>query len=388
MLRKIVLVLAIVGLVSCSSIGPKEVHLDRAAYDDVVRQTDFQQLLTNIVRLRYLEPTSYLKVTSLTASYSLSNSFRASPSWSATRNTGGGNPSSLAVEGSLGLSPSISFTDSPTISYVPIDSADSVTILQTPVNFTDLGLLFSGGIEDMELYARLIFNRVGSLDNASSLTSPRVVRAIQYKQYYKFVDLFVGMLRTGAARIIPATFKNDVFLQLEFKQGMANSPDALSLKKILGVAPKATSIIFAAENMRVLKKGPSGDLIRSNNNTANNVVIIRTRSIYGIMAYLSHSVQIPESDTNIIQHIVDNNSKPISLDPLMQRLMVIYSSDSEPEHAFIKTYVHGHWFYIKESDIDSKATFSLMTRLVRLMGGLSSQSNQQLAPTLTLPVGA
>jgi len=157
---------------------------------------------------------------------------------------------------------------------------------------------------------------------------------------------------------------------------------------MLGVAPKATSIVFAAESMRVLQKGPTGELISGNNNPANNVVIVRTRSIYGIMSYLSHAIQIPESDVNITQHIVDKNGKPIDWNRLMQGLMVIYSSDSEPEHAFVKTYVHGHWFYIQESDIASKSTFSLITRLIRLMGGLSSESNQQLAPTLTLPVGA
>ncbi len=67
-------------LAGCTSIGPRRVHMDRGVYNNVVRQTDQEQLLTNIVRQRYLEITEYIQVGSLTASYSLSESLTGSVS--------------------------------------------------------------------------------------------------------------------------------------------------------------------------------------------------------------------------------------------------------------------------------------------------------------------
>ena len=392
-LRNVVVVLSCV-LTGCSSFGPSRVAVDRAPYDEVVRQTDSQQLLTNIVRLSYLEPTSELQVTSLTSSYSLSGSLGVSPSW--TVNTGanlqpGSQGTFAGSTNTLGLTPSGTYTTSPTISYVPVNSSDVVTILQTPVSFSDLSLLFSGGIEDMELYARLIFNRMGPLDNASSSTSPRVVQAVEYQEYYKFVGLFMKMLNNGQAWIAPENFNGNTVLAYFFHKSAAQSSDAIQLKKMLRIPLDSSGIIFASENIKNLVPNAEGELVDpGRQGEPLNVVNVQTRSIYGIMSFLSHAVDIPEADikANITQHVLDKNGQPFDWSPLMKGVMEIYSSDSEPKDAFVKTYVHGHWFYIKESDTNSKSTFSLVIRLITLVGGVSSQTNQQQAPTLTLPVGA
>src|SRR5690349_6508547 len=102
-------------LVGCHSIGPKQVQVDRAPYNEIVRQTDYEQILSNIVRMSYVEPTSYLKITNLTASYSLSSSLSASPSWSKSMSYGIP-PSTSNITPSFGLAPSVSYSDSPTIS--------------------------------------------------------------------------------------------------------------------------------------------------------------------------------------------------------------------------------------------------------------------------------
>ena len=69
-MRKILLVCcAILMITGCASIGPRRVQIDRGTYNNIVRETDQEQLLTNIVRKRYLEITEYIQVASLTASY-------------------------------------------------------------------------------------------------------------------------------------------------------------------------------------------------------------------------------------------------------------------------------------------------------------------------------
>ncbi|MCQ3806891.1 MAG: hypothetical protein KTV16_06360 [Acidimicrobiia bacterium] len=53
------------------------------------------------------------------------------------------------------------------------------------------------------------------------------------------------------------------------------------------------------------------------------------------------------------------------------------------EDAYIATYYRGHWFWIEDSDLQSKSTFMLLRQLFDLQAGQSTFQG----PTLTLPVG-
>ena len=53
-----------------------------------------------------------------------------------------------------------------------------------------------------------------------------------------------------------------------------------------------------------------------------------------------------------------------------------------PDNAYIATYYRGHWFYIEDTDLESKSTFMLLRQLFDLQAG---QTKSQ-GPTLTLPV--
>ena len=97
--------------------------------------------------------------------------------------------------GTLGVAPSTSYSDAPTISYVPINDATFVAALQQPVDFHDLALLVNGGISDDELIMRLVFDWVGGLDNASSAANARVKQIPQYQEYYTYVQLMLKMIK-------------------------------------------------------------------------------------------------------------------------------------------------------------------------------------------------
>src|SRR3990167_10021032 len=191
----LVIFLLIFVITGCSSIGPGRIYTDRKSYNDIVRETDYQQLLTNIVRLSYIEPTFYLKVTNITSSYSLNSSVSATPTFT---NASG---SAWGLTKSLEVTPSVSYSDSPTISYIPIDDATFVAMLHRPISFDDITLIFNDGISDIEVLARLAFNRVGDLDNASSATTPKIVEKPEYMKYYRFIHLIVQLLENKLATI-------------------------------------------------------------------------------------------------------------------------------------------------------------------------------------------
>jgi hypothetical protein len=52
-------------------------------------------------------------------------------------------------------------------------------------------------------------------------------------------------------------------------------------------------------------------------------------------------------------------------------------------NAAVRTRYRGSWFYIDDSDLDSKSTFTLLGQLTNLQAG----DLPSTAPLLTLPVG-
>jgi len=64
-------------------------------------------------------------------------------------------------------------------------------------------------------------------------------------------------------------------------------------------------------------------------------------------------------------------------------LMQIHSSKQEPENAYVAVLYRRNRFYIDDSDLTSKSTFSLLMQLFALQAGEIKSSG----PILTLPVG-
>ena len=116
---------------------------------------------------------------------------------------------------------------------------------------------------------------------------------------------------------------------------------------------------------------------------------METRSIYGIVSYLSHSVDIPPNELllSYTEKLWNYNGEAVDVTPLMRNIMHIYSSKEEPKNAFAKVYLKGDWYYISEADHRSKTTFALLMRLMAIVGAMGNASQQQ-SPVLTLPVGA
>ena len=78
MRRPCLLVLACLTLLlaGCANLGPKSVQAGRADYNTVLRDTADQQLLENLVRLRYRDRPFFLEVASVTVQFSYKSRIR------------------------------------------------------------------------------------------------------------------------------------------------------------------------------------------------------------------------------------------------------------------------------------------------------------------------
>jgi hypothetical protein len=104
------------------------------------------------------------------------------------------------------------------------------------------------------------------------------------------------------------------------------------------------------------------------------------------MFYLSQSVQVPEID--IKRRKVTLTRTPggqvFDWQEVTNELLSIYSRQEEPDQSSIRFYFRDSWFYIDDSDLESKSTFSLLAQIYSLQSG-RIKSN---APLLTIGVGS
>lgn len=393
---------AILLFTGCTSIGPKQMDLDRGRYNDVVFDTDNAQMLKNIVRMRYNEPISFLKVTNVTSSYSLTSSLAASqalPNYSYTDSSGvtttvtPGSPTSQVfnkmkdITWTWGLVPSISYADSPTLSYVPINDSVLVKELLKPINFDQVSLLFHGGIYNYSLLIRMLFYSIGSFENNFIMIDPNSkFLSEDYEKYHSFVKAIAKLHEEREIRIESIIYEQKQGILIHFFNNDQPSEDAQHFKEMLKLPQNTQDIVFTTVGAVSPAIKKESIIVIDPVKEADNVMLVKFRSVMGVMSFLSHAVEVPEVDvlSGCAKFEVDANGNYFDWSPLLNDIIKIHSSKVEPRDAFVKTKFHNHWFYIKSTDHYSKMTFTILMELMTLTSGLTT--TQQVSPVLTIPV--
>ena len=104
-----------------------------------------------------------------------------------------------------------------------------------------------------------------------------------------------------------------------------------------------------------------------------------------VMYFLSQSVQVPEKDVPAGRVTVTRTAagQPFDWQLVTEGIMTIKSSEEAPDNAAVAVNYRDSWFYIDDSDLDSKSTFSLLSQVYQLQSG----DAKSVAQVLTLPVG-
>jgi hypothetical protein len=165
-------------LTGCAQHGPDLVKAGRNDYNRVLVQTDDEEQLLNLVRLRYSDSLMMLQVSSVSTSFTWSQSasaeaFKFEPSSS---------DSNVGVRGNLG------YAERPTVTYTPLGGKDFVENLLTPVELNSLLLLGRSGWS-IDRLLRVIVDRVNGLPNAQEASGPTPLRAPKYKDFIRVAKL-------------------------------------------------------------------------------------------------------------------------------------------------------------------------------------------------------
>jgi hypothetical protein len=111
-------------------------------------------------------------------------------------------------------------------------------------------------------------------------------------------------------------------------------------------------------------------------------ITLRIGSILDALVYLTGAVFVPES--HIEQNLAPRDWPAPGTKPEGVRSVFRVRSSKEKPSASLAIRYRNHWFYVEETDHESKGTFLLLGELFRL--GLTETKSRQ-APVLTLPVG-
>jgi len=342
----------------CSVVGPASVRTGRASYNVAIQQTAAEQLLLNLVRLRYRDAPFTLEVVSVSTSYDLSASVSGSTSL----------PESAGK--SYGLAAGASLAEKPTVTYTPLQGDKFVTQLMSPIDVSTILLLYHSGWSVERIFAVAV-QSLNGLPNAPSASGPTPDRVPVYEDFARAIRLLRALQVGGHLTLghSEAAAEGKPVVALRLSQEAVESKEVAELCQLLGLDPGRTSYPLTAS------VGGGGK----------DRLAIVPRSLMGSLFYISQAVEAPPSDR--ARGLVTVTKRPdgseFDWSAVTGDLIHIHSSALPPGRAYARIWYRGSWFYVDDADLSAKSTFMLLMQLLALQAG----DIKSTGPILTLPVG-
>jgi hypothetical protein len=391
--------------------GPRALERSYGPYYESVRHADEEELLRNLVHVRYNETPSSLGVSSIAAQYELTAHAEARPFFLAP------NPSNSNVifRTFTAILPDVfaEGSDRPTISLVPANGSDEVRQFLTPISADYLTFLIQTGWPASTIL-QLWVERLNGVPNAAPTDGPPCDGAADATRFRRVMELLQAAADRDLLAVRPeervtevsgalpaeavtaaaavdaaknglefrprgdgktwALVRRERRLVVEVTPAAENSPELTELEGLLNLFPGQRRYDLVVAPGRVPDPGchpalPSGELR------------ITPRSTAQVYRYLATGVEVPPE--HVTAGLV---CPPPEADgrEATGGLFAIHTAAGHkpPANAYLAVRYRGYWFYLDDQDAPSKETFALMLQLTRLdfrhpLGG----------PLLTLPAG-
>jgi hypothetical protein len=351
--RFIGLLLIVAGIVQpgCNTFGPASIASGRAVYNEVINQTESEQLLGMIVRERYDDTYGMLAVTSVTANISVSASLGGQAGIGTSSN----------YEGNLvPLSAGVAYEENPTISYVPLGGADFLVRMLTPLSFREGFAAFESYKGGKGKMVSAIVLRINGLDN------PAYIPEGQGTEGFERAAELWDYLATDRTVQIRKTSEGDPFIVFRAFEP-ADVAAANELLKLLHIEKSLRS----GDHLDVPVTVGSGD-------PGTQAINLDYGSALDFIRTAGFCIDVPE------EHLEANVVTP-SGGKGVADFMHIRTSRKRPDDAAVMIRYRGWWYYISDSDPLSKQGFAILRTLIGLR--LQETGSKQSAPVLTIPVG-
>ncbi len=352
MRAKIIISLGALWLLSgCSGIGPPTVFRDRFDYTAAISDSWKNQMLFNMVRIRYGDAPVFLDVASVISQYqvagqiNLGATFNHNP-WSSSESVGAtGN-----------------YVDRPTITYTPITGDKFARSLMSPVPPPAILSLLQAGYP-VDLVFRLLVQEINGVRNRYG----GGVRARSADpEFYSLIEKMRRIQSVGAIgmRFTRKEKEEATFVVMRGERDPAIEALSVEVRKILGLDPhgKEFNVVYGSI--------PKDD----------KEIAILTRSLLQVIVDLSADIEVPAA------HVEEKRVSPTHVEEAVRDgkilpLIRIHSSSGKSGDAFVSVPYRNSYFWIDDRDLMSKKIFSFLMFVFTLV----ETGDKGTAPIVTVP---
>ncbi len=408
--------LAIAAAPGCA-FGPKVLERTHGRYNEAIRRVDEEQLLRNLVRVRYNDTPFELNVSSIAAQYELSGGAEARPFFEAP------NPASTGIFRTFTRvlpDATIGGANRPTITFLPANNGEALQRFLTPI--TPETLVFLGQTSwPVSTVLRLWVERLNGVPNAPSASGPQRPQVPDFERFLRVADLIQAAQDHGlgsvhaeerftpigaplpvdavdAAAAIEAVKngleyrksddgsswtlgRNARRLVFEANPVYVGHPELLEIEGLLNLQPGRQRYEIMVAPGVVL------DPLRAPSEPSTKIEV-SPRSTAQVYFFLANGIDVPTEhiEAGLVHPAVYPDGRAFDGRAVTAGLFRVHTCQGHkpPETAYVAVKHRGYWYYIDDRDAQSKVTFALVLQLSRLNFVRQLQSG---GPFLTLPIG-
>ncbi len=340
---------AILLLGGCQStpVGPRALRSSQNKYNHALIQNLDEQLLANIVRLRYRDNPVFLDITGISQKNAITNNGKSTFSKKVF--------AASNYEGSLGSELGLTSNNESNLTYTQLKGKDFVAKMMTPIQLPIILSMFESGWKPERVF-NLCVERINNLHNAPTASGPTPVFAPEYVKFFRFTELLNRLQCNHLIELGEHPDENFPSLYMRIIKNPIFEKEINELKFLAGLNPSLDMYKFKVNFIDM----------------SSAKLVIRGKTLLGIFFFLSQGVEVPQTDKDAGLVTTTKNIDGTDFDwsPILNRLLKVHFSEAatriKPENAYVACRYRGKWFYIADNDLESKSTFMMLSQLFTL----------------------
>ena len=348
--------LLLASMTGCASLGPDRLVESRFNYNSAIGDSWKEQMLLNIVKMRYGDVPVFLAVQSVIDQYNVTAGGSFGGSWTDSLLT---NPYGANIGGNA------SYSITPTVTYAPMAGDRFAKLLMTPIPEKAVVALLQTGYSP-EMVMRLTLHSINGRQNHFGLDADGTDVD---PGFYRIIELFSALQAT-----------NSLGLRVE-KADAVGDPDKIYLTFRQSSEADTNAKITELRTLLNLDSNTfEFNVVYGAIQADNKQIAMLTRSVIDVLADLSGNIEVPE------QHVTENRASPAQAvlsagGKSIKPVLTIHTSDAKPKDALVAVPYNDYWYWISQRDLTSKTSFSFMLFIFNL----NNTVDDTPSPMIVLP---
>jgi len=346
------------------------IESDTLAYSSAISDARQEQLLMNIVRLRYNDPVTFVDAERITTTENTQiNGMLAS-----ALALGGQNLDEV-LNGNVGTN----MSSQPSIAYSALRGSDYAQQILQPLPPATIFLMSQSGWS-VERLMLCCVSRIGDLENARAAAGPTPPVMPDNTRFRELAALMRSLQERGQLMVQvvdPDTSETDgdgkprVILKWDRTSELGQQLADFFRRYWVSDVSVIPGVRYITE-------------ISTRGNALGDYAA-RGRSLLGVLSALSQSVHVPEAHRDIarasqpvLEYSDDPCRAPGGWHDVNGGLFAVQSAAARPTTATIAVEYRDYWFYVDDRCHDAKETLNLLDHLYALQAGISSDATTLL----------